>query len=104
MDLSEIALWLLGLVLSFISGFFISLYFHRKQRKENEANAEVLRQIRQYVDAEIRLGKDKRGKIVKRPDGTIAIDWKMELMASVETSATPKVEVEKKKNPKSPKK
>lgn len=96
MDLFEIALWLLGLISSFILGFFTNWYFHRKQRKENEANAEVLKQIQQYVDAEIRLGNDKRGKIVKRPDGTIAIDWKIELMESVGVGATPKVEVEKK--------
>jgi type II secretory pathway pseudopilin PulG len=97
MDLFDIALWILGLILSFILGFFTSWYFHRKQRKENEANAEVLKQIQQYVDAEIRLGNDKRGKIVKRPDGTIAIDWKIELVGSVGISATPKVEVEKKR-------
>jgi len=97
MDLFEIALWLLGLILSFILGFFTSWYFYRKQRKENEANAEVLKQIQQYVDAEIRLGNDKRGRIVKRPDGTIAIDWKIKLMESVGVSATPKVEVEKKR-------
>jgi type II secretory pathway pseudopilin PulG len=97
MDLFDIALWILGLILSFILGFFTSWYFHRKQRKENEANAEVLKQIQQYVDAEIRLGNDKRGKIVKRPDGTIAIDWKIELVESVGVSATPKVEVEKKR-------
>jgi len=97
MDLFEITLWFLGLILSFVLGFFTSWYFHRKQRKENEANAEVLKQIRQYVDAEIRLGNDKRGRIVKRPNGTIAIDWKIELMETLGLSATTKAEVKKKR-------
>ena len=71
----EIALWFLGLILGFILGFFSNWYFYRKQRKESKANAEFLKQIRQYVGAQIRLGNDKRGKIVENPDGTIAIAW-----------------------------
>ena len=97
MDSFEIILWLLGLILSFILGFFTSWYFDRKQRKENEASAKILKQLQQHVDAEIRLGNDKRGKIVKRPDGTMAIDWKIELIESIGVSATPKVKVEEKK-------
>jgi len=65
MDLFEIVLWFLGLILGFILGFFANWFFYRKQRKESEANAEVLKQIRQYVGAQIRLGNDKRGKIVQ---------------------------------------
>jgi len=53
----------------------LSFYFYRKGRKESKANAEILKQLRQYNGAVIRLGNDKRGKIVERPDGTIAIDW-----------------------------
>ena len=92
MDLFDIALWISGLILSFVLGLFTSWYFDLKQRKENEANAEVLKQIQQYVDAEIRLGNDKRGKIVKRPDGTIGIDWKIELVQSSVESAIPKAD------------
>ena len=100
MDLFEVAL----AILTFILGLFLSWYFYRKERKENEklrkqneANAEIIKQLRQYIGAKIRLGNDKRGKIVERPDGTIAIDWTIELKEPVTVSATPRVEVEKKK-------
>jgi len=99
-DLFEVAL----AILTFILGLFLSWYFYRKERKENEklrkqneANAEIIKQLRQYIGAKIRLGNDKRGKIVERPDGTIAIDWTIELKEPVTVSATPRVEVEKKK-------
>ena len=86
------------LVLGFILGFIANWHFYRKQRKENEANAEILKQIRQHIGAQIRLGNDKRGKIVERKDGTIGIDWKLEFKETVGVSAKPKVEVEKKKS------
>ena len=35
--------------------------------------------LQQKNDAEIRLGNDKRGKIIKNPDGTYGIAWKVEL-------------------------
>lgn len=35
----------------------------------------ILTQFDQYLDAEIRLGNDRRGKIIKNPDGTIGIAW-----------------------------
>jgi preprotein translocase subunit YajC len=76
MDLTyEIVLWFLGLVIGFILGYLTNLYFYRKQRKENEASAEILKQLRQFAGAQIRLGDDKRGKIVERQDGTIAVEW-----------------------------
>jgi len=93
----EVIFFLLSLVFGFILGFFANWYFYKKQHKENEAITEVLKRIEQHNDVEIRLGNDKRGKIVKRPDGTIAIDWKIELKEPVTVSATPRVEVEKKK-------
>jgi type II secretory pathway pseudopilin PulG len=97
MDLFGMVLWLLGLIFSFILGLFTNWYFDRKQHRQNKANAEVLKQLRQYAGAQIRLGDDKRGKIVERPDGTIALDWTIELKEPVTVSATPRVEVEKKK-------
>jgi hypothetical protein len=76
MDLTyEIVLWFLGLIIGFILGWLTNWYFYKKQRKENEPSAEILEQLRQYVGAQIRLGEDKKGKIVERPDGTIAVDW-----------------------------
>ncbi len=83
------------LILGFVLGFVANWYFYRKQRKENEANTEVLKQIRQYIGAQIRLGNDKSGKIVQRKDGTIAIDWTLEFTEKVGVNATHKVEVEK---------
>jgi preprotein translocase subunit YajC len=93
----ELGLWAASLAIGFILGFFTNWYFYRKQREEGKSSIEILRQLRQFNDTVVRLGKDERGKIVKRPDGTIAIDWKIELMESVGVSATPKVEVEKKR-------
>ena len=67
------------LILGFILGFLTNWFFYRKQIKQSKADAELLKQIRQYVGAVIRLGNDKRGKIVERKDGTIAVDWTLEL-------------------------
>jgi len=100
MDLFEIVLWFLSLILSFISGFFANWFFYRKQRKESEANAEILKQLRQHAGAQIRLGNDKRGKIAQRADGTIGIDWVETLSETVSVSA--KVSVEKKEKEASP--
>lgn len=44
------------------------------QNRKLERDVKVLREI---TDAEIRLGKDKRGKLVKRADGSYGIDWKL---------------------------
>jgi len=90
-------MWLLGLIFSFMLGFLTNWYFDRKQHRQNKASAEVLKQLRQYAGAQIRLGDDKSGKIVEHPDGAIAIDWTIELKAPVTASATPRVEVEKKR-------
>lgn len=69
----EIGLAVLWVVFGFILGWFTNWHFYKKQRKENEAAMEILRQLNGYKDAEIRLGNDKRGKIIKNPDGTIGI-------------------------------
>jgi len=80
----EIGLWILGLVIGFILGWLTNLYFYRKQRKETEAYAEFLKQIRQYVGAKISLGNDKRGKIIENPDKTIAIRWTRDISSDAE--------------------
>lgn len=71
----EIGLSVVWLVLGFILGWFTNWYFYKKQREENEATMKILAQLDQYKDAEIRLGNDKRGKIIKNPDGSIGIAW-----------------------------
>jgi preprotein translocase subunit YajC len=95
LDYSEIIFWILSIIVSFILGYLTNWYFYRKQQKETKANSEVLKQLKQHSDAEILLGNDKRGKIVKKQDGTITIDWTVELVESAVESATPKAEVEK---------
>lgn len=82
----EIGLWILSLVIGFILGWFTNWYFYKKQLKENESLTQTLKRIEQYNDAEIRLGKDKRGKIVKNPDGTIAIKWQVNYTDSLTVS------------------
>ena len=79
MDMSEIVLWVLGLVIGFILGWFTNWYFYRKQRKEGEASTAILKSLQDKADVEIRLGNDKRGRIIKNPDGTYGIAWKQEL-------------------------
>lgn len=85
------------MILGFVLGFIANWYFYRKQRKENEANTKILKQIRQYVGAQIRLGNDKRGKIVQNPDGTIAIEWHVNLSETFTVSD--KVSEKKKEKP-----
>ena len=94
----EVGLWVASVVISFILGWFTNWFFYRKQRKEGEANTEILKQLQSYNNAEIRLGNDKRGKIVKREDGTYGIAWIQQLKEQVTVTATPRVEVEKKKD------
>jgi hypothetical protein len=93
---SEVVLWVTGLVIGFFLGWLTNWYFYRKQRKENEANSESIKQIRQFVGADIKTRNDKRGKLVEKPDGSIAIEWHQSLPSSVVVSATSKVEVKKK--------
>jgi uncharacterized protein YneF (UPF0154 family) len=89
MDLTyEIALWALGLVVGFILGWLTNWYFYKKQLKENEVNSLTLKQIRQYIGAQIRVGDDKRGKIVERPDGTIAVNWQVNVSEFLGASAS----------------
>ena len=79
MDLFEMGLWILSLIVSFALGWFTNWHFYQKQRKESKADAEILKQIRQYVGAQIRLGHDKRGKIIENPRGTIGIAWQVNI-------------------------
>ena len=83
MAIDELVLWILGIIMSFILGFFTSWFFDRKQRKENKANAKILKELRQFANAQIRVGDSKDGKIVENLDGTIAIVWKKEFTDSV---------------------
>jgi len=100
MDLSyEIVLSVTSLIIGVILGWLTNWHFYKKQSKENEANAETLKQLGQYADAQIRVGNDKRGKIVKRPDGTIAIEWQVDLSSSVTVDAKAKIEVKKRNEP-----
>ena len=82
MDLTEIILWILGLPIAFVLGWFTNWYFYKKQRKEGEAITQILKRVEQQQDAEIRLGNDKRGKLIKNQDGTIGIAW---IQTNVET-------------------
>lgn len=93
--LYELVLWVVGLIIGFILGWLTNLYFYKKQSKENKANAETLKQLGQYVDAQIRVGNDKRGKIVKRQDGTIGIDWQANVSGSIGFSDSVKTELTK---------
>jgi len=75
MNLSyETVSWITSLVASFVPGWFTNWYFYRKELQKSEADSRLLKEIRQFVGAQIRLGNDKRGRIVENPDGTIAIE------------------------------
>jgi type II secretory pathway pseudopilin PulG len=87
--IDELVLWILGIIVSFILGFLTSWFFYRKQRKDTVANAKVLKELRQYVNAQIRIGDNKDGKIIENSDGTIAIEWKKELNQSAGVSDLP---------------
>lgn len=88
----EIGLSIINLVIGIIVGW----YFYRRQQKESKDIIDDLKFLVQKGDAEIRLGNDKIGKIVKRPDGTIAIEWQVSLPSSVTVSAKPQIEVKRK--------
>ena len=94
MDLAyEIVLWVVGLIIGFILGWLTNWYFYNKQRKENELNSLTLKQIRQYIGAQIRVGDDKRGKIVERPDGTVTVNWQVNVSESIGISDSVKTEL-----------
>jgi type II secretory pathway pseudopilin PulG len=95
MAIEELVLWVLGIVVSFILGFFTSWFFDQKQRKESRANAKILKELRQYANAEIRIGDSKDGKIVEKSDGTIAIEWKKEFTDSMGLSDSVEVKLTK---------
>jgi hypothetical protein len=83
MDLTEIALWILGIPIAFVLGWFTNWFFYRKQREEGKANTAILQGLQQKADAEIRLGNDKRGKIIKNPDGTYGIAWQVSISETI---------------------
>jgi len=88
MNLSYEAIsWIASLVVSFVLGWFTNWYFYKKELRKSEAGSRLLKEIRQFVGAQIRLGNDKRGRIVENPDGTIAIEWHVDLSASVTTKS-----------------
>jgi hypothetical protein len=98
MDLTyEIVLWLLGLIIGFILGWLTNWYFYRKQQKETKPIIDDLKFLVQKGDAEIRLGNDKRGKIVKKSDGSIAIDWQANFTEGAAMRDTFEVVVNKKR-------
>lgn len=84
-----------AIVLGFILGYITNWYFYRKQSKENKADSELLKQIRQYVGAEIRKGNDQNAKIVENPDGTIHIETSRNLPARITVGAEAKAEIKK---------
>ena len=88
----EIGLSIINLVIGIIVGW----YLYRRQQKESKAIINDLKFLVQKGDAEIRLGNDKIGKIVKRPDGTIAIERQVSLPSSVTVTAKPQIEVKRK--------
>lgn len=98
MAVDELILWILGIIASFVLGFFTSWFFDRKQRSENRANAKILKELRQFANAQIRIGDSKDGKIVENQDGTIAIVWKKEFTDSVGISDSFEVKLIKSKN------
>ncbi|MCL5949455.1 MAG: hypothetical protein M1490_03145 [Candidatus Bathyarchaeota archaeon] len=53
--------------MGFILGFFVKWYFYRKQKKDSAKNDKILKELRQHVNAQIRLGDSKQGKIVENP-------------------------------------
>jgi len=76
------------LIGGFISGFISWLITRSYYKKTTKDQAKVIRDLKTHADtqtkileslinADIRLKGDKRGTIVKRPNGTYAIDWKI---------------------------
>ena len=81
---------LIGLFGVFISWWITRSYYKKTTKdqakiiKDLEAHVDKQTQILEsLINAEIRLKGDKRGTIVKRPNGTYAIDWKTELHNSI---------------------
>lgn len=58
-------------------------------------NSLTLKQIRQYIGAQIRVGDDKKGQIVEKPDGTITVNWQGSISESVGISDAFKAELTK---------
>ena len=91
----ELAPWLvLAATIALIFGSYIINKQRMTEAKKILKQVEILESL---IGADIRTRDDKRGKTVKRKDGTYAVDWTLELKDSIRVSATPRVEVEKKK-------
>jgi type II secretory pathway pseudopilin PulG len=87
MDYAEMLLWVMSIILSFVLGWLTNWYFYRKQRNEGKSAMKILEQLQQYNDTLIRLGNDKRGRIIRNKDGTYAIAWSVELKESISVGA-----------------
>jgi hypothetical protein len=75
----EIVFWVLGIVIGFILGWFTNWHFYKKQRDEGKSAIEILKQLQQFNDTVVRLGKDRRGKIIRNENGTYGIAWEIVL-------------------------
>lgn len=75
----EIVLWVLGIVIGFILGWLTNWHFYKKQRDEGKSAIDILKQLQQFNDTVVRLGKDKRGKIIRNENGTYGIAWEIVL-------------------------
>jgi len=91
----ELAPWLLlGATIVLLYGSYIITKQRGREVHRILKQGKILESL---VGADIKTRDDKRGKIVKREDGTYAVKWTVELKQSMQLSATPKVEVKKKK-------
>lgn len=97
MDLSEIVFGILGIVIGFLLGWLTNWFFYKEQRKDGEANTKILQGLQQKGDTEIRRGNDERGKIIKNPDGTYAIEWTVKAEGKIGLVGTLDVIVNKKR-------
>ncbi len=70
-------------VIFFLIGWNVQKKETKKVEKRLEMSQRDLGFLRQHVNAVIRLGNDERGKIVVRPDGTLGIDRKEEVVDSL---------------------
>jgi hypothetical protein len=91
----EIAPWLLiAASIALIYGSYIITKQRRTEVNNILKQGEILESL---IGADIRTRDDKRGKIAIRKDGTYYVEWTVELKDAIAVSATPQVEVEKKK-------
>lgn len=62
------------------SRVYYKLVFDRKQRKENEANAKILRELQQFNDANIRIGNNNEGKLSRNQMVQLLLNGKKNLL------------------------